>query len=384
MGSIYALTATRHSTSRHPELFLKLEDFFWRKHLSTNSLPYGIKDSELLLLKVLAVVASYSMPANIESTSRHPELFLKLEDFFWRKHLSTNSLPYGIKDSELLLLKVLAVVASYSMPANIESLDCRTCVVIGNSFSVKNSSLGETINKYDVVIRLNDAPVRGFQEDVGNKTTLRLFYPESASYDPTIHNDPDTLLVLVPFKHQDLRWLKEILYNEKRVRKGFWKPPPQIWLGRFSQIRVLDPYFLRVTASELLKISLNPSPKQKPVHPTTGILAVFMALNYCDVVHVAGFGYPENRKHQHPIHYYGQDTMKSMKNSFHDLNLEAQVLKRLEEQGVILHLLHSYHTYKETAVLNSSVSLYTAKPSGRFLYFYIITAMFYLTLDAYN
>lgn len=70
---------------------------------------------------------------------------------------------------------------------------------------------------YITYLRLNDAPVRGFEEDVGNKTTLRLFYPESASYNPGIHNDPDTLLVLVPFKQQDLRWLKEILYNEKRV-----------------------------------------------------------------------------------------------------------------------------------------------------------------------
>lgn len=52
---------------------------------------------------------------------------------------------------------------------------------------------------------------------MGNKTTMRLFYPESASYNPSMHNDPDTLMVLVPFKQQDLRWLKEILYDEKRV-----------------------------------------------------------------------------------------------------------------------------------------------------------------------
>lgn len=68
-----------------------------------------------------------------------------------------------------------------------------------------------------VIPRLNDAPVRGYEDDVGNKTTMRLFYPESASYNPSIHNDPDTLMVLVPFKQQDVRWLKEILYNEKRV-----------------------------------------------------------------------------------------------------------------------------------------------------------------------
>ncbi|XP_052008168.1 CMP-N-acetylneuraminate-beta-galactosamide-alpha-2,3-sialyltransferase 4 isoform X2 [Xyrauchen texanus] len=270
--------------------------------------------------------------------SRKTELFLNLKDFFWREHLSTQALPYGIKGSELLLLKTLAVIPSYTMPAYIESLNCRTCAVIGNSFSIKNTSLGEIINKYDVVIRLNDAPVRGFEEDVGNKTTLRLFYPESASFNPGIHNDPDTLLVLVPFKQEDLRWLKGILYDEKRVQKGFWKPPPQIWLGRTSQIRVLDPYFLRLTASKLLEIPLQPSKHQKPVHPTTGILAVFMALNYCDVIHLAGFGYPETRDQKQPIHYYGQDTMKSMKNSYHDLNQEAEVLKRLENQGDILYL----------------------------------------------
>ncbi|XP_061684410.1 CMP-N-acetylneuraminate-beta-galactosamide-alpha-2,3-sialyltransferase 4 isoform X5 [Syngnathoides biaculeatus] len=191
------------------------------------------------------------------------QLFLKLDDFFWREHLSTLGLPYGIKGSELQLLKVLAVTANYQVPANIDNLECRTCVVIGNGFAIKNTSLGGIINKYDVVIRLNDAPVRGYEDDVGNKTTMRFFYPESASYNPGLNNEPDTLMVLVPFKQQDLRWLKEILYNEKRVRKGFWKPPPQIWLGDVAQIRVLDPYFLQQTAEKLLQIPLNPKSKQE-------------------------------------------------------------------------------------------------------------------------
>ncbi|XP_031599465.1 CMP-N-acetylneuraminate-beta-galactosamide-alpha-2,3-sialyltransferase 4 isoform X1 [Oreochromis aureus] len=274
--------------------------------------------------------------------SRRTQLFMKMEDFFWREHLSDLALPYGIKGSELLLLKVLAVTANYHVPANIENLECRTCVVIGNGFAIKNSSLGSIINKYDVVIRLNDAPVRGYEEDVGNKTTMRFFYPESAFYNPGLDNEPDTLMVLVPFKQQDLRWLKEILYNEKRVldvRKGFWKPPPQIWLGEASKVRVLDPHFLHQTAVKLLKINFHPKSKQIPVHPTTGILAIFVALNYCDVVHVAGFGYPRSKsQQQQPIHYYGYATMKSMKNSYHDLNHEAEALKRLEDSGTILYL----------------------------------------------
>ncbi|XP_064158287.1 CMP-N-acetylneuraminate-beta-galactosamide-alpha-2,3-sialyltransferase 4 [Anguilla rostrata] len=270
--------------------------------------------------------------------TRKTRLFLTLGDFFWQQHKSALPLPYGIKGSESFLLKVLAITSNYDMPASIENLDCRTCVVIGNGFSIKNSSLGAAINKYDVVIRLNDAPVRGYEDDVGNRTTMRLFYPESASYNPSIHNDPDTILVLVPFKQNDLRWLKEILYDEKRVRKGFWKPPPQIWLGSGSQIRILDPYFLQHTAGTLLHIPLQPKKNQRTFHPTTGILAVFVALNYCDVVHIAGFGYPEVRNQNQPIHYYGRDTMKSMKDSNHDLIHEAQALKRLEDSGVILYL----------------------------------------------
>lgn len=76
-----------------------------------------------------------------------------------------------------------------------------------------------------LLFRLNDAPVRGYEDDVGNKTTMRFFYPESAYYNPEVQNDPDTLLVLVPFKMQDLRWLKEILYNEKRVLNTYTYTP---------------------------------------------------------------------------------------------------------------------------------------------------------------
>ncbi|CAG00953.1 unnamed protein product, partial [Tetraodon nigroviridis] len=269
--------------------------------------------------------------------SRQTQLFLKLKDYFWQEHPSTLALPYGMKGSELLLLKVLAITANDEIPANIVNLECRTCVVIGNSFTNKNSSLGSLINKYDVVMRLNNAPVRGYEDDVGNKTTMRFFYPESASHDPKLHNEPDTLMVLVPFKQQDLRWLKEILYNEKRGRKGFWRPPPQFWLGDVSKIRVLDPHFIRQTAEKLLHIPLPSRSQKRPVNPTTGILAVFVALNYCDVVHIVGFGYPNSSQRQ-PIHYYGYDTMTSMKNSDHDLNHEAKALKRLQDSGAISHL----------------------------------------------
>ncbi|KAJ8275627.1 hypothetical protein COCON_G00073790 [Conger conger] len=272
------------------------------------------------------------------NVTRRAQLFLRLGDFLWKDSSSSSlPLPYGVKGSEFYLLKVLAIVANYGMPDSVESLPCRTCVVIGNGFGIKNSSLGATINKYDVVIRLNNAPVRGYERDVGSKTTMRFFYPESASDNPDFHNEPNTMMVLVPFKQQDLRWIKEILYDEKRMRRGFWKPPPQFWLGKASQIRILDPFFMQQTASRLLNLPMT-SINQNPSHPTTGILAIYVAMNFCDVVHVAGFGYPENRDQRQPIHYYGGDTMRSMTASHHDLRRESEALRRLEHTGAILFL----------------------------------------------
>ncbi|CAL8360856.1 unnamed protein product [Merluccius merluccius] len=283
--------------------------------------------------------------------SRQTHLFLEMKDFFWKKHPSNQTLPYGIKGNEPLLLKIFSSVqVNYKVPDNIENLRCRTCVVVGNGFSIKNTSLGSAIDKHHVVIRLNDAPVRGYEEDVGGKTTMRLFYPESATYHPNPENNPDTLMVLVPFKQEDLHWLKAILYKEKIVSKGFWKRPPLKWLGDTSKIRVLNPHYLYQTADRLLHIPLHSNNRMshvvfclfvlfpKPVHPTTGILAVFVALNYCDVVHIAGFGYPSSKKQNHRIHYFGHDTIKSMKNSYHDVEREADALKRLEDLGAIVFL----------------------------------------------
>lgn len=52
---------------------------------------------------------------------------------------------------------------------------------------------------------------------MGSKTTMRLFYPESAHFNPKVENTPDTLLVLVAFKAMDFHWIETILSDKKRV-----------------------------------------------------------------------------------------------------------------------------------------------------------------------
>ncbi|KAM6158648.1 CMP-N-acetylneuraminate-beta-galactosamide-alpha-2,3-sialyltransferase 4 [Rhynchocyon petersi] len=301
--------------------------------------------------------------------SRDQPIFLQLKDFFWVKTPSAYELPYGTKGSEDLLLRVLAIT-SYAMPQSIQSLQCRRCVVVGNGHRLRNSSLGEAINKYDVVIRsvemppafscggclgsgqrasassapfppsrLNNAPVAGYEGDVGSKTTMRLFYPESAHFNPKVENNPDTLLVLVAFKAMDFHWIETILSDKKRVRKGFWKQPPLIWDVNPKQIRILNPFFMEIAADRLLSLPMQHSRKIKQ-KPTTGLLAITLALHFCDLVHIAGFGYPDVYNKKQTIHYYEQITLKSMAGSGHNVSLEALAIKRMLETGVIKNLTY--------------------------------------------
>ncbi|XP_043532357.1 CMP-N-acetylneuraminate-beta-galactosamide-alpha-2,3-sialyltransferase 4-like [Chiloscyllium plagiosum] len=266
---------------------------------------------------------------------RNTNVFLTIESGWWyQPPYLLHSLPYGIKGNEAIVKKILGRTQC-NMPDEIDRLDCKRCVIVGNGDTLRNSSLGETINKYDIVIRLNNAPVRGYEKDVGNKTTLRIFYPESTIEDPTVENNLDTLFVLVPFKTVDIHWLKAIVYNETKITTGFWKRPAFVKNLDPAKVRILNPYYMYQAVAKLLN---QPDMiKHRGNHPTTGFLAVTLGLNYCDEVDVAGFGYPLNQKNGR-IHYYDQLRMKHMANTVHNVTHEHLFLKMLKNAGVIKYL----------------------------------------------
>ncbi|XP_072281991.1 CMP-N-acetylneuraminate-beta-galactosamide-alpha-2,3-sialyltransferase 4-like isoform X2 [Pyxicephalus adspersus] len=270
----------------------------------------------------------------ISNYSRNHSVFLGLSDYFWATTQSKFPLPYGTKGSENIITQVLAIASDYHNPKKIERLQCKRCIVVGSGYRMKNSSLGDIIDTYDIVIRLNNAPVHKYEKDVGSKTTLRFFYPESAFFDPVLDNNPDTLMVLVPFKNLDIQWLKTILNDEKRINRGFWKKPPIIWNVKSQNIRILNPYFMQIAATKLLGYI-----EKNNKRPTTGFMAISFAIHFCDLVHIAGFGYP-NFNDTQPIHYYDKSSMKALRKSTHKMPLEAMAIRNLLQNNVIQNLTY--------------------------------------------
>ncbi|XP_053342902.1 CMP-N-acetylneuraminate-beta-galactosamide-alpha-2,3-sialyltransferase 2-like isoform X2 [Clarias gariepinus] len=99
---------------------------------------------------------------------------------------------------------------------------CRTCAVVGNSANLKGSHYGAIIDAHDFVFRMNHAPTKGYETDVGARTTHRAFYPESAT-----DLDPSTHLVFLPFKVLDLQWLISA-FTHKNITRTYRTVKPTI------------------------------------------------------------------------------------------------------------------------------------------------------------
>ncbi|XP_019725358.1 lactosylceramide alpha-2,3-sialyltransferase isoform X1 [Hippocampus comes] len=224
---------------------------------------------------------------------------------------------------------------------------CRRCVVIGNGGILKGLELGPFIDRFDTIIRLNSGPLGEFSVDVGNRTSLRISYPEGT---PThwLDTDPETVFVAVVYKSVDVSWITAMI-NKLTVSLWDWlffwqNVPEEIPLER-NRFRLLNPLVIKETALDLLKFS-PPTTRlwgwDQNV-PTLGISALDLASLLCDEVSLAGFGYNLSQE-RIPMHYYDQLPMSFMLwQKMHNVNEETKVLKSLIKEGTITDLTGGVH-----------------------------------------
>uniref|UniRef100_A0A3B4WTL0 CMP-N-acetylneuraminate-beta-galactosamide-alpha-2,3-sialyltransferase 1-like n=1 Tax=Seriola lalandi dorsalis TaxID=1841481 RepID=A0A3B4WTL0_SERLL len=172
---------------------------------------------------------------------------------------------------------------------------CRTCAVVGNSGNLNGSRYGPLIDFHDVIIRINSGRTKGYEADVGKRTTHHVMYPESA-----VDLDNTTHLVLVPFKIQDLEWLI------KAFTTGF---------KANSDVYVHDTWL-----------------EKKGRYPSTGFMALVLALHICDEVSVFGYGADKDGNWSH---YWEKLKKLKLKTGVHPGSHEYDIIKQLAENQTV-------------------------------------------------
>lgn len=187
---------------------------------------------------------------------------------------------------------------------------CRTCAVVGNSGNLLGSHYGRQIDLHDFVIRINKGPTKGYEKDVGSKTTHRFIYPESA-----VDLDNSTHLVLSPFKILDMQWLISA-FTTKNITRTYIKVKPSVNANR-HKVMILHPAFIKyVHEVWLLKHGR---------YPSTGFLAIVFALHVCDQVSTFGFGADQYGNWYH----YFEKTGRNLHTGAHSGSFEYDTMMRL-------------------------------------------------------
>ncbi|XP_070693584.1 lactosylceramide alpha-2,3-sialyltransferase [Pempheris klunzingeri] len=257
--------------------------------------------------------------------------------------------PFGFRGLQGKVEDLLKQLPDFDSVAQLgnNSDKCRRCVVMGNGGILRGLELGPLIDRFDTIIRLNSGPLGEFSVDVGNRTSIRMSYPEGTPL-RWVDTDLHTLFVAVVYKGVDISWISAMV-NKLTVPLWDWlffwqKVPDQIPLEP-HRIRLLNPQVIRETALDLLKY---PPPKSRlwgrdQNVPTIGVSALSLASLLCDEVSLAGFGYNLSQVGA-PLHYYDHLPMSAMlQQTSHNVDKETELLQSLVREGAITDLTGGIH-----------------------------------------
>ncbi|NWV01629.1 SIA7A sialyltransferase, partial [Upupa epops] len=224
---------------------------------------------------------------------------------------------------------------------------CISCAVVGNGGILNNSGMGQEIDSHDYVFRVSGAVTKGYEKDVGTRTSFYGFTAFSLVSSLQIlrgkgfSNIPQEKHVrYIHFLEgaRDYEWLKALLLN-KNIRKGFLnhygQRPRKTFSEDFTMNRylVIHPDFLRYVKNRFLRSKSLEKPYWRMYRPTTGAFLLLTALHLCD--RVSAYGYITEGHEKYSDHYYDTVWKRLVFYTNHDFTLEKQVWKRLHDENIM-------------------------------------------------
>uniref|UniRef100_A0A3B4FD22 Alpha-N-acetylgalactosaminide alpha-2,6-sialyltransferase 6 n=1 Tax=Pundamilia nyererei TaxID=303518 RepID=A0A3B4FD22_9CICH len=183
------------------------------------------------------------------------------------------------------------------------NMHCRTCALVTSSGQLTASKRGEEIDRSECVIRMNDAPSLGYQQDVGRRASLRVIAHSSLqrvlrSRQELLNMSQDTVFIFWGPSSCMRRDGKGHVYNNLKLLNQLL---PKLKIYIISRIKMLK-------FDELFKKETGIDRKSSNSWLSTGWFTMAIALELCDRINVYGMVPPDFcRSSSHPTvpyHYY--------------------------------------------------------------------------------
>ncbi|KAJ8366927.1 hypothetical protein AAFF_G00336640 [Aldrovandia affinis] len=295
-----------------------------------------------------------SIRSRVSQTTFNKTFLMDIPVLQWLKHVSKEEhdrlrkYPGAHGWRGVSFLNLVATLSALNTSANRIMLDdweqranganCIRCAVIGNGGILRGSGKGQEIDQHHYVFRVNGAVIKGFEKDVGNRTSLYTFSTNTlrnslAGYRWLGFRGPpkseETRYVFLPDQGRDYTLLRAATSNtnDKTASKYFGKDITP------KKFKIYHPDFLRYIQNRFLRSRILKGRGKDWYRPTTGAVMLMAAMHTCDQVDAYGFLTPNYKKFSD--HYYDKRFRRVVFYSNHDMRLELKVWQNLHKAGLI-------------------------------------------------
>jgi beta-galactoside alpha-2,3-sialyltransferase (sialyltransferase 4A) len=182
------------------------------------------------------------------------------------------------------------------------------CAVVGASRNLFGSRYGRLIDAHDVVFRVNRAPTEFYETDVGDKTTYHVMWPRVFG-EGQFNRRAILLMTPVAADTDDVFDRINILVEHEL----HWDP---------NRVRIIHPEFVKY-------LHENWTDGRK-AYPSTGFIAMMIAVHVCEEVDLFGFGADANGRWDRYYEDYPEEV-----SSIHPVDFEVQLRREMEERGLL-------------------------------------------------
>ncbi|XP_078001118.1 beta-galactoside alpha-2,6-sialyltransferase 2-like [Glandiceps talaboti] len=203
-----------------------------------------------------------------------------------------------------------------------------TCALVGSSVTIKGLKLGAEIDTHDAVFRFNLAPVRGYEKDVGAKTTIQVVnnqHLEKTNLIKQLEDSEDRKHNIPFFIWKDSSGvyngnLYQYYLTAKRFMNGYFN-----WVLHHPNTTL---YFINPVSLyrgwDVIQEYFNGSIIRHS--PSCGFVGVQLALRLCQETHVYGFTPPSKSRDHNHCKYYDTTCSHDRLYSFHPADAERHLL----------------------------------------------------------